>query len=118
MLVAAANPCPCGMGERTCRCTGADLSRHRRRLSGPLLDRIDISLLVERPSANDLRTQAAPASAHTRADVVAARDRQARRFAGLGISCNAQMTSRMLRELVGATAERPACCTSYTTATR
>src|SRR3954453_22013807 len=42
MLVAASNPCPCGLGGTRCTCTQADLARHRRRLSGPLLDRIDI----------------------------------------------------------------------------
>ena len=50
-LIAATNPCPCGYlgdGER-CRCNEADLARHRRRLSGPLLDRIDIAAALERP---------------------------------------------------------------------
>jgi magnesium chelatase family protein len=103
MLVAAANPCPCGMGDARCRCTGADLARHERRLSGPLLDRIDLTLRVERPPADALRTQAAPASAEVRAAVTAARERQAERFAGHGIACNAQMTPRMLREVAGAT---------------
>ena len=51
MLVAASNPCPCGMGEDACRCTAADLARHQRRLSGPLLDRIDVLVPVGRPSA-------------------------------------------------------------------
>ena len=45
-LVAASNPCPCGMGEQACRCSTADLARHQRRLSGPLLDRIDVSVTV------------------------------------------------------------------------
>ncbi|CAA9481672.1 MAG: MG(2+) CHELATASE FAMILY PROTEIN / ComM-related protein [uncultured Solirubrobacteraceae bacterium] len=103
MLVAAANPCPCGMGGRRCHCTGADLSRHERRLSGPLLDRIDISLWIERPSAEALKSQAAEPSAVVRERVIAARERQARRFAGLGIACNAEMTPRMLTELSRAT---------------
>ena len=60
MLVAASNPCPCGMGEEACRCTAADLSRHDRRLSGPLLDRIDLSLEVLRPTAEALRDQTGP----------------------------------------------------------
>ena len=63
MLVAASNPCPCGYGEQRCQCTQADLVRHRRRLSGPLLDRIDILMRVERPPAEALRQQIAPASA-------------------------------------------------------
>ena len=49
MLVAASNPCPCGMGDEACRCTAADLARHQRRLSGPLLDRIDVLVPVGRP---------------------------------------------------------------------
>ena len=103
MLVAASNPCPCGLGDHRCRCSAADLSRHQRRLSGPLLDRIDVTVAVGRPSAQALRDQRAPASAVLREQVVAARERQSRRFAGLGVACNAQMTPRMVRELVGAT---------------
>lgn len=103
MLVAASNPCPCGMGEPTCRCTAADLSRHGRRLSGPLLDRIDISIWVERPSADAMRGQAAPPSIEIRRQVIAARERQARRLGPVGLASNAQMTVRMVRELVHAT---------------
>ena len=117
MLVAASNPCPCGLGDHRCRCSAADLSRHQRRLSGPLLDRIDVTVAVGRPSAQALRDQRAPASAVLREQVVAARERQTRRFAGLGVACNAQMTPRMVRELVGATPSALACSTSSTTAT-
>ena len=103
MLVAASNPCPCGFGDERCRCSAADLGRHARRLSGPLLDRIDVTLAVERPSARALHEQAAPSSATLRERVLAARERQARRFGDLGVACNAQMTPRMVRELTGAT---------------
>jgi magnesium chelatase family protein len=103
MLVAASNPCPCGMGEKACRCTAADLSRHDRRLSGPLLDRIDLSLEVVRPPADALRDQAGPRSAEVRERVVAARALQAERLARTGAACNAEMTARMLRELAAAT---------------
>jgi magnesium chelatase family protein len=103
MLVAASNPCPCGMGEEACRCTAADLSRHDRRLSGPLLDRIDLSLEVLRPSAEALRDQAGPRSSDVRERVIAARERQAVRLAGSGATSNAEMTARMLRELAAAT---------------
>src|SRR3954462_2293151 len=99
MLVAASNPCPCAMEPERCRCTAAELARHARRLSGPLLDRIDVSLTVARPSATALRDEQAPASAEVRARVVAARERQARRLRGTGATCNADMTSAMLREL-------------------
>jgi magnesium chelatase family protein len=104
-LVAASNPCGCGMGEEACRCSAADLARHHRRLSGPLLDRIDVSVSVGRPSAEALRTQSGPASAAVRERIVVARERQTARFAGSGLTCNAQMTARALRELSAATPE-------------
>jgi magnesium chelatase family protein len=103
MLVAASNPCPCGMGEDACRCTAADLSRHHRRLSGPLLDRIDVLVAVGRPGAEALEGEQAPASAAVRERVVAARERQAERLAAYGLTCNAQMTPRLMRELAAAT---------------
>lgn len=103
MLVAAANPCPCGLGGSRCRCSAGDLARHERRLSGPLLDRMDITLHVPRPSAQAMRSQPGPASAGVRDRVIAARERQAARFEGTDATCNAQMTPRMLRELLCAT---------------
>jgi magnesium chelatase family protein len=102
-LVAASNPCPCGMGEQSCRCSSADLARHQRRLSGPLLDRIDVSVTVARPSAAALRRQAAPTSAELRPRILAARERQTARLAGTGLTCNAQLTARLLRERCEAT---------------
>ena len=83
-LVAASNPCPCGMGESACRCSAADLARHQRRLSGPLLDRIDVSVTVGRPSASGAADQAAPPSARVRERIVAARERQTARLARHG----------------------------------
>jgi magnesium chelatase family protein len=102
MLVAASNPCPCGLGEPKCSCSAADLSRHGRRLSGPLLDRIDITIWVERPSAEGLRDHPAPRSKDIRERVIAARERQAARLAPFGLLSNAQMTPRMMRDLVNA----------------
>ena len=99
MLVAASNPCPCGLGGTRCTCTQADLARHRRRLSGPLLDRIDILMRVERPPSEALRRQAAPSSSAVRERVVAARERQEHRLADEPEICNAQLTSRQIREL-------------------
>ena len=60
MLVAATNPCPCGFAgaDERCRCTETDLARHARRLSGPLMDRIDIVINIHRPSADALATSA------------------------------------------------------------
>ena len=98
-LVAASNPCPCGRPEPECRCTAADLARHQRRLSGPLMDRIDLMIPVRRPSARALRDEAGPTSASVRDRVMAARERQHRRLAGHGVSCNARMSARQLRDL-------------------
>ena len=96
MLVAATNPCPCGFaGSRRCRCTEADHAKHRRRLSGPLLDRIDLVLNVHPPSAEELTgARGATTSADVRDRVVDARERQAARLGG---ACNAQMTVAELR---------------------
>ncbi|HWK26796.1 MAG TPA: YifB family Mg chelatase-like AAA ATPase [Solirubrobacter sp.] len=99
MLVAASNPCPCGLGGNACQCSQADLMRHRRRLSGPLLDRIDILMRVERPPAEALRQQAAPSSASVRQRVIGARERQLHRLAGQLEASNAQLTARQIREV-------------------
>jgi magnesium chelatase family protein len=99
-LVAATNPCPCGYlgeGER-CRCSEADLARHRRRLSGPLLDRIDLLAHLRRPSRSELRAHTgAVSSAQARERVLHARERQAARLRTERVSVNAHMDARMLR---------------------
>lgn len=101
MLVAAMNPCPCGfLGDRgrECDCKGHRLRQYRSRLSGPLLDRIDLRLDVARVPPHQRRTAGrGEASVAVRARVVAARARQQERFAGTGIYANAHMTSRQLR---------------------
>jgi len=100
MLVAATNPCPCGYagdGER-CKCGEADLARHRRRLSGPLLDRIDLLMSMGRVGAHELRGEPLTSSARAREKVICARERQAKRLREDGILVNAHMDARMLRE--------------------
>jgi magnesium chelatase family protein len=99
MLVAATNPCPCGFaGERErCRCTETELVRHARRLSGPLLDRIDIVVNVHRPPADAFAASPAADSAAIRACVVDARERQAARLDGTGVACNADMDAKLVR---------------------
>jgi magnesium chelatase family protein len=100
MLVAATNPCPCGFagfGDR-CRCLDADLRRHRRRLSGPLLDRMDLLVNVERPTEEDLRGAPATDSATARERVAEARERQHHRFGG--VRCNGEMDAREVRRHV------------------
>jgi magnesium chelatase family protein len=101
MLVASTNPCPCGFhGERRCRCTEAELLRHRRRLSGPLLDRVDLLLAVGRPSADDFNAPAVTTSEHARARVIEARERQLARLDDTAVTCNAHMSAALLRRHV------------------
>jgi len=98
ILVAATNPCPCGfagVGDR-CRCGEADLRRHRRRLSGPLLDRMDLLVTVEQPSEADLHAPPSTSSASARQLVAQARERQQARLKDAGVSCNAQLETRLL----------------------
>jgi magnesium chelatase family protein len=103
MLVAATNPCPCGFAggdraARPCRCTDADVERYRRRLSGPLLDRIDLLVGVQRPSADELAAGPRCSSMEVRERVVAARERQAHRLAGISATCNADLDTATLRD--------------------
>ncbi len=101
MLVAATNPCPCGfLGSDRCRCSEPELARHRRRLSGPLLDRIDLRVHVARPSADELRGPAHCTSASERERVMLARERQLARLAGSRATCNAHMDAAEVRSLV------------------
>jgi magnesium chelatase family protein len=101
MLVAAMNPCPCGyLGDpkHACRCTYPQIHRYRSRISGPLLDRIDIHVEVPAVPYTELlhETQAEP-SAAIRRRVARARSVQSERFARTRIFCNAQMASRHIR---------------------
>jgi magnesium chelatase family protein len=99
MLMAATNPCPCGYaGERDrCRCGEGDLARHRRRLSGPLLDRIDLLVNVGRIGADHLAGDHSTSSAAARERVREARERQTARLRGTGVLVNSRMDNRMLR---------------------
>jgi magnesium chelatase family protein len=105
-LVASTNPCPCGLaGSPRCRCSAGDIARHRRRLSGPLLDRMDLLVYMPRPTAEQLAAAAGTTSADVRAAVHAARERQSARLAGTGLATNAELTARLLREHVRADAD-------------
>ena len=99
-LVAAMNPCPCGYlsdARRTCTCSPAAIRRYRARVSGPLLDRIDIHIEVPALAYDDLANkQSGEDSAQIRQRVNAARQRQLDRFAG-ELFCNAQMSTRHIR---------------------
>ncbi len=99
MLVAATNPCPCGFAgvEDRCTCGEADLRRHRRRLSGPLLDRLDLLVDVRRPADAELRGPPRVTSAQVGERVAAARERQHARLEGTGARCNGEMDARAAR---------------------
>ncbi|HEY4183148.1 MAG TPA: YifB family Mg chelatase-like AAA ATPase [Kofleriaceae bacterium] len=101
LLIAAANPCPCGWHNskaRECTCSPVAISRYRARLSGPLLDRIDLQAFVPPVSLAELRdNEPGESSAAIRERVLAARERQGARLAKWKLHCNAQMTSTMLR---------------------
>lgn len=92
MLVAAANPCPCGRGEvdPDCSCAPFDVQRYQGKLSGALADRIDILAAVRQPGAAEIGGAPGEQSAAVRERVCAARERQERRL-GPG-RCNAEMT--------------------------
>ncbi len=99
MLVAATNPCPCGYageGER-CTCSEVDLRRHERRLSGPLLDRMDLLVNVYRPAEPELRGTSITDSATVRQRVADARERQHHRLEGTPASCNAELDAGLIQ---------------------
>lgn len=104
MLVAAQNPCPCGfLGDKThaCHCTASQILRYQKRVSGPMLDRIDIHLevpavKVEKLTAGDNVKR--ETSAQIRKRVQKARDIQLKRFKNTKISSNAEMTNRDIKK--------------------
>ena len=100
MLVAASNPCSCGFaGTSRCTCGESEIGRYRRRLSGPLLDRIDLLVSVQRPSAGELANARRVGSDAARESVMLARERQSRRLDGTGLTCNGEMDAVALRRL-------------------
>ena len=104
MLLASMNPCPCGYHnhpERECSCSPQMVQRYLNKISGPLLDRIDLHVEVTPVAFNELSAQSRsePSSA-VRERVIAARERQAARFEGKpGLYANAQMGSKLLKEV-------------------
>jgi magnesium chelatase family protein len=101
MLVGACNECACGRPKADCKCTDAESARYHRRLSGPLLDRIDLICSVSAPKRDDLvdgsGAPAGESSATVRERVVAARERQTARLVGTAANCNAQMDGPLTR---------------------
>ena len=100
-LVAAANPCPCGFSgdpRKVCGCRPDQRDRYRQRLSGPLLDRIDLRLTIPRLTKDELLgASAGEPSAVVRDRVIAARERQRHRYSALGITCNAYLPGPLAR---------------------
>ena len=101
MLIASMNPCPCGnFGSKTrqCRCTAAEIRRYVSRLSGPLLDRIDLQVEVDGISYEELRfSPPSEDSATIKARVEKARAVQRERYKGSGVHTNAQMTNAQMK---------------------
>ncbi len=102
MLIAAMNPCPCGYysdPKHECRCTHQQIHRYRAKISGPLLDRIDIHLEVPAVPYKDLAGQTGTESSKDiRKRVAKARTVQSERFARAKIYCNAHMNSRHIKK--------------------
>lgn len=103
MLLAAMNPCPCGyLGdkEKHCTCTEYQINRYRAKLSGPLLDRIDIQIDVPRLTTEELlnTNSNAESSAEIRKRVINARKIQKERYKNTGILTNSQLTADMVKK--------------------
>jgi magnesium chelatase family protein len=104
MLIASMNPCPCGYynhPERECACGPGIVQKYLNKISGPLLDRIDLHVEVTPVSFSELsKTSSSVKSEQIRDRVIKARDIQGERFKGHpGIYCNAQMSSKMLKNI-------------------
>lgn len=101
MLVTAMNPCPCGHHgdpKKQCKCNEFAIQRYFGRISGPVLDRIDLHIEVPHVPYEELASQqTGPSSAEVRATVVAAREIQRRRLAGSGVYCNAEMNEKQVQ---------------------
>jgi len=104
LLVAAQNPCPCGFAgspDRACTCSHAEITRYRKKVSGPLIDRIDLHIEVPRVKTGKLLdkiSEQAEGSRKVRERVQAARLIQLARFKGCGLKSNAEMTSKVVEK--------------------
>ena len=100
-LIAAMNPCPCGYyGTDKCRCKDTEVKRYQKKLSGPILDRIDLQVELASLSTEERFAEAEPnVSQVIRGKIEAARDRQLKRFQGMGIPFNAAIPAGRVKEL-------------------
>ena len=109
MLCASMNPCPCGnygSADKLCTCSPAEIRRYRRKVSGPLLDRIDLQVEVDNVSYDDLTSrEASEDSAAVKARVDGARAIQRERYEGAGIHTNAEMGEREIAAYCALSAE-------------
>jgi magnesium chelatase family protein len=102
-LIAAMNPCPCGFAtdpERACRCSPIEVARYQKKLSGPLLDRIDLHIEVPRIKFEKLTAESSPAesSAKVRQQVEQARAIQNERFKKINVTANSEMNSAQTKK--------------------
>lgn len=103
LVVAACNPCPCGYAgdvAESCKCSPVSLERYRRKLSGPILDRIDLHIPVPRLTPSELISLSGgngETSADVRQRVSSARQRQQERWSCFGIECNSELPENILR---------------------
>lgn len=109
MLVASMNPCPCGnYGSKTheCTCTPAQIAKYRSKLSGPLMDRIDLHIEVDNVTYGDLSSkEAGESSSEIKRRVDNARNIQLKRFEGTGVYSNSRMNNAMVSEFCKLTPE-------------
>ena len=101
MLCAAMNPCPCGRGsvELGCKCSKNEINKYQKRISGPILDRIDIIIEVKHLTPDELlNAPSGEKSSVIRQRVIAAREIQLKRFAGRATICNATMSSKDVQD--------------------
>ena len=109
VLIAASNPCPCGfLGDpvKHCRCLPGQISRYQKRISGPIMDRIDLHIELPPVPVDKLMDGIkSETSQKVRARVQKARDHQTRRFKKTSLVCNSDMSAKVLKELVPLTSE-------------
>lgn len=109
MLVASMNPCPCGnYGSKTheCTCTPAQIAKYRSKLSGPLMDRIDLHIEVDNVTYGDLSSkESGESSSEIKKRVDNARNIQLKRFEGTGVYSNSRMNNAMVSEFCKLTPE-------------
>lgn len=104
LLIAASNPCRCGYygdPDHECTCTPGEIARYRQRISGPVLDRIDIHLQLSGTAYEDLSGSTGLSTDEMREKVAAARETQRKRYEGTGIELNASVPDSMARAVAG-----------------